>query len=526
MPSDTEFIDTNLVTQSLQKVARGAGIVFVGSIASIILAFVSRILIAKHYTEEEYGIFSLGYAILFISVMVGTLGLQEGTARQIAYYKGKEKNEVIWNIIFYSLLFGMVAGTFLFVFLFSFSNIISVKIFHLLRFSYYLQMFSVSIPFYVWLFIITAIFRGFGSVKEKVIFNDLLRNALFLIFLSYIVFENFAFRWVVISFSASIIVSLLIFSLYFIFKIKIILAKSSIKKYDFGIGKELLIFSLPLLLVTILNQVMSWTDTLMLGYFKTATVVGLYNAALPLGQFISLALGSILFIYMPVISELYAKNKLYEIKRSYTILTKWLSAATLPLVLIFLFFPRTTLSFLFGCKYVLAATPLQILVLGFFLNNLLGPNGATLLAMGKTKFLMCVTFAAAVINVALNIILIPSYGMNGAAIATVVAIVSINIVRSIKLYSISGIHSLEKNIVKPILLSVVLVLIIYFIAKNILVVTFWMLPILFFIFLILYAFFLVITKSLDREDLEMLLTIEKKTGIDLSLMKKIMKKFE
>jgi len=525
MTASEQPVDSSLLNETLQKVAKGAGTVFIGSIVSIVFAFISRILIAKYYTQGEYGTFSLGYTILLISATVGTLGLQEGVARQIAYYKGKGNNKAVSGVIFFSLLFSLVAGITLFILLFSSSNIISVKVFHLLKFSYYLKIFSIAIPFSILLLVLTSIFRGFGSVKENVLFTNSLRNLLFLSFLSYIILKSFTFKWVVISYSTSIIISSIIFVLYFVSKSKSFFSGLSIKKIDSSFGKELIIFSLPLLLVSVLSQIMNWTDTLMLGYFKIAEVVGLYNAALPLAQFVSMALSSMLFIYMPIVSELHAKNRIYEMKRSYTVLTKWLSVVTLPLVIIFVFFPRTTLSFLFGAKYILASTALQILAIGFFINNLLGPNGATLMAIGKTKFLMYVTFAAAALNIILNIILIPVYGINGAAVATVTALISINIIRSIKLYSISKIHSLEKKIIKPMILSVILLLIIYFIAKNLITITFWMLPVLFVILLILYGVFLLLTKSFDREDLEMLLAIEKKMGINFKAIKGIIKRF-
>ena len=526
MVMDEESPDATILNETLQKVAKGASIVFVGSVIGIIVAFVARVLIARNYTPEEYGIFSLGFVILSICTIIGTLGLQDGTARQIAYYTGKKDERKINGIISYSLLLGLVAGGILFLLLFFSSSLISEKFFHLPSLSYTLKIFSFAIPFFILLYIFTAIFRGFGSVKEKVIFMDFLRNLLFLLFLLCILWFTPSFKWVVLSFSASIILTLALLLIYIIIKNPPIFSKISIKKVNHSTGKELLLFSLPLLFVSILYLIMNWTDTIMLGYFKTADIVGLYNAALPLGQFISVALSSMLFVYMPIVSELHAKNQIYEMKRSYVVLTKWLSAVTFPLAMIFALFPYTVLNFLFGHKYILAGTALQILAFGFFINNLMGPNGATLTAMGKTKFLMKVTFAAACINVVLNALLIPKYGINGAAFATVTALILINIIRSIKLYSISKIHPLERNILKPLILCGLIFFTIYIVTKKFLIITFWMLPIIFIIFLVLYGISLLITKSFDKEDIEMLTAIENKTGINLSLIRRAIKRFE
>ena len=93
MPSnETEPIDTALVAQSLQKIAKGAGIVFIGNAAGMLLAFIGRLLVARYCTPMEYGLFSLGYTIVLVCLTIGTLGLEDGVARQIAYYKEKRNN--------------------------------------------------------------------------------------------------------------------------------------------------------------------------------------------------------------------------------------------------------------------------------------------------------------------------------------------------------------------------------------------------------------------------------------------------
>jgi O-antigen/teichoic acid export membrane protein len=516
---------SEIVNQSLQKVAKGTVIILVGGIISLLLSFVVLVIIVRNFTVPEYGIFSLSLTILNISIAIGALGLKDGTARQIAYYRAKKENEKVNGVISYSLLFGLLAGVTLFVLVFFSSDIISIKVFNLPELSFSLKVFSIAIPFLILINILIAILRGFGRTKEKIIFENILRSLLFISFLSFLIWIGFSFEWAITTYILSIIITCVVFVIYFIKKKRQITLQHATRSKDKSIGKELLIFSLPLLLVTILSQIMISTDTLMLGFFKTSDIVGLYNAVIPLGRYISVALAAMLFTYVPVLSELYANNKIAEMRRSYAILTKWLCAVTFPLAMVFVFFPNVVLELIFGYEYVSARTTLQILTIGFFLNNFMGPNGAALTAMGKTKFLMLATSVAACINVGLNTLLIPKYGINGAAIATVTALVSINIIRSIKVYSISRIHSLNKNNVKPILLSSILIFVIYIIAKKFLTITFWMLPILFGLFIILYGLSLLLTKSFDKEDLDMLLNIEKRIGLNFKRIKRLLKRF-
>jgi O-antigen/teichoic acid export membrane protein len=222
------------------------------------------------------------------------------------------------------------------------------------------------------------------------------------------------------------------------------------------IAKKLLFFSVPLLAVSMLTMVMSWTDTLMLGYFKTPDVVGVYNAALPLAHLLLTVVASVGFIYVPIIAQLYSKNQMQEIERSYAISTKWCFIGTLPLFFIFFLFPEIVLNLLFGSRYIGAALILQVLSLGFLFNSYFGFNYHTLIIMGKSKFLMLYFLISAVTNISLNTILIPALGATGAAIASASSFALVEVIMTVKLYMTSRIHPFTKTYSKLTILSILL----------------------------------------------------------------------
>ena len=299
----------------------------------------------------------------------------------------------------------------------------------------------------------------------------------------------------------------------------------SVKSITMPATKELLFFSLPLLGTAVLAMVISWTDTLLLGSLKSSVDVGLYNAATPLARFISFPLSALIIIYMPIISGLYAKGRIDEIKKNFLILTKWLCSATLPLFIFLFLFSETIIATLFGSTYVSSANVLRILAIGFIINNFVGPCGVTLVGMGKPRFIMFATLTAAVLNVVLNIILIPSFGIVGAATASVIAIVSINLVKIWKLYLISGVQSLSKNLIKPTLLFLASIAFLYFIFQNFVTIVWWMLPPLFILFYIIYIIAVLSTKSFDQEDLKILMLVERKIGKKSSVVEKLLGRF-
>jgi len=512
------------LNDSLVKIAKGAGIAFGGSLAGLFLGFISRPMVARYGTEADYGVYSLALVILNICAAIATLGLRQGASRSIAYARGKNDSERVQKLIPASVQFGLIAGISLGIIVFLTSDILASKIFHDAALAFPLKIFALGIPFLTLIYVLVSIFRGFDEVKPTVYFQHILRPLLLLLFLLPIIFFNLPFTGVFYAFLGSLVISCVVLIIYAVKRLPFPIEFRT-RLSASPVAKELLLFSLPLLGMTILVLVITWTDTLMLGGLKSSADVGLYNTAHPLAHFISAPLTAMGLIYLPVASGLYAQGSMPEMRRNFSILTKWLCAATLPLFLILFLFPDTVLGFLFGASYASAAIALRILSIGFIINNFMGPNGFTLIAMGEARFAMWATLATAVLNIGLNIALIPPFGIEGAAIASVAALTSVNLIVCRKLYSLAKAQPLSKNLIKPTLASLALVFLFGFIFGKLVTVTWWMLPLLFVLYYGIYGLAILLTKSFDKEDIAMLLAIEKRAGVNLSFIKRILRRF-
>ena len=510
---------------SLKKVVRGTIIVIIGTIVAMPLAFLAKIILARFFTQSEYGIFSLGFSIVNILVVISLLGLGVGSTRQIAYHREKKNFSQVQGIINSSMQISLITSIIVSMIVILTSDFLSIKVFHDSALSMPLKIFAISIPFITITDVLLSIYRGFDRVEEQVYFDNVLKNILFFVFLLPVLFFAFSFHYVIIAFLASFIVTLIVFVIYAKKRLPFsLIRKKGIRPIP-SIYKDLLLFSMPLLSIALFQMILTWTDTLMLGGMRTLDEVGLYNAAHPVADFIGIPMGALLLIFAPIITGLFAKESFSEIRRNYYVLTKWVFLTSLPLFLIIFLFPQVFLNSLFGNNYVSAGLTLQVLSLGYFIVNLLGPNGTTLVAIGKTKFLMWASFAAAVLNIILNLVLIPFMGILGASIATSISIAFHCIIRQAKVHSLLKIDPITRNLLKPTIISIPLILIIWFIVISYLVVTIWMLPLIFLLFIIVIFLVMIFTKSLDQEDIVMILEIEKKLGINLSPIKKILSKF-
>ena len=501
---------TKILEKSLGKIAKGAGVVFLGTMAGMFLAFIIRVVIVRYITLEEYGLYSLALVLSSLFTTVSILGLEEGSTRYIAYFRSRNKMRNVENTICSSLLITVITGLVSFITLFFFSDIISEKIFHCPRLTLPLKIFSASIPFGVLISIFTSFFRGFDDVKPRVYFQEIIRNVLFILLLILVISLHLPYLGVFYSYLISIVTVCVLFGLYALRKLPCSpINKSCLNIAGLTTGKKLLFFSFPLLGATMLNMLMNWTDTLMIGFFETPDVVGLYNGALPLARLILLALTSAGFIYVPIISGLYSMKLISEIKKTYQILGKWVYSVTLPLFFIFFLFPETVLGNLFGPEYSTAGLVLRLLSLGFMFHVFLGLNGLSLMVLGEPYFLLLTSFIGGLGNIILNYILIPPYGIMGAAIASLLSYAMVNILNSIKLYQLAGIHPFTKSYIKTCGISLILILISYALQITYHF-NFWMLIPLTGAFIVVYAIALYLTGSYDEEDRIMLLSIKKR----------------
>ena len=506
------------VNDSLRKIVKGAALFFVGSTLGLFIAFICRILVIRYITPAEFGLLSLSLTIFTIARSIANLGIPAGLTRQASHFLGKGETQKAIAIIKAGVYVSLAAGVFTAAVLFFASDAIA-EIFKM-QVSWILKLLSLALPFAILSGTLVSVFQVYENVRAKVLFNDILPNLLRLILVAFIVALSLSFCYVVSAYFLSFLIPGLVFVVY---ALKNLNFKTAEKTTIYV--KLLVLFSLPLLVQSLLGMIINWTDTLMIGYFLTPLDVGLYSGARPLAALMLSFLNSVNFLYYPIISQLYAKGKVKDVGRTYAIITKWLMSATLPVFLVMALFPKAVLWLLYGKAYIPASYALSILAFGFFVNVMLGPNGITLIAAGNVKYPTAVSTIAAVANVVLNLFFIPMYGITGAALASAITYGIGNVLVSLKLYRDYGMHPFTKNYVKPAVLSVSTALLTYYLARNFIGVSGLMLLAAFLFFAAIYAISLLVTKSFDKEDIMLLLSIESKLGINLSWLKNVLRKF-
>ncbi|MEJ2628681.1 MAG: flippase [bacterium] len=205
--------------------------------------------------------------------------------------------------------------------------------------------------------------------------------------------------------------------------------------YDFRIIKFILKEGMPIGINLIFATIYTLVDQVMLSFMYNDEVVGWYRAAYQFVFTMTLIPEQLLKAAFPVLSKYFVKS-LADLKILFNRLLKFLLLAALSLATFILDLIRL----LYGNEYINGANALQILVwsTAFIYINLIFAN--TVRAINKQRFTARIVMMGAVINVMLNFILIPKYGITGAAFSTLITEILVFTTHFIFLY---------RNIIQP-----------------------------------------------------------------------------
>ncbi|RLF73946.1 flippase, partial [Thermococci archaeon] len=156
------------VSHALQKIARGTGIIFAGTIVSMFFRFLSRAVMARFFSRAEYGVFNLALTILSVALVIATMGFQNSLPREVAFYKEKEPSRIGSLISTVLIIVSLTSLTFT-ALLISGSAYVA-HIFNEEWLVYALKVILLALPFSALTGSFIAISQGFGRVREKVYF--------------------------------------------------------------------------------------------------------------------------------------------------------------------------------------------------------------------------------------------------------------------------------------------------------------------------------------------------------------------
>ena len=338
------------VNESVNRIVGGSGVILAGTFLGMLLDILIKKVMTSHLSPADFGTYSLALTVISITGAVATLGLNEGIPRYIAFFRGRQEEQKVHELIISAILMGLIAGLL--------AILVSPSLFESLAgkgFDAQGQILSVvkilvfAIPFTILLNLTVAIYRGFDRTNVNMYFYNIIRPLSLLGFASAAVYFGASLKGVVFADLISMVFTFSIMSVYFVKKPPV---KPEWKIKFSEPTRQLIRYSFPLLITATLLNLMSWIDTIMLGYFRPAEVVGVYNAVYPIVGFLSLVIASMGYVYVPVASKLWGLNKTQPVGSIYAVMTKWCFLLTFPIFALIFVYPEFLITKLYGAEYV------------------------------------------------------------------------------------------------------------------------------------------------------------------------------
>lgn len=205
-------------------------------------------------------------------------------------------------------------------------------------------------------------------------------------------------------------------------------------KYDLAVHmKPILVF----FAMAAATNVYTNLDVVMLGFMKTDTDVGYYNAAIKVKTILVTLITSLGTVLLPRLSYYVKKDRKEEFYRIIGKAMNFVAVLGVPLTVYFALFAEESILFLAGADFKGAVLPMIILMPTILLIGLSNITGIQVLTpQNREKQVLYSILWGAAIDFLLNLILIPRYASSGAAIATVIAELAVLIVQCIYLHDI------------------------------------------------------------------------------------------
>jgi O-antigen/teichoic acid export membrane protein len=221
--------------------------------------------------------------------------------------------------------------------------------------------------------------------------------------------------------------------------------------------RDVLSFSLAAFGIGTLEFFLGQLDKVLIGFYINAREVGIYAVASALVAFVPIALQSVNQIFSPTIADLYSRGDRELLGRLFQTLTKWVLLFTFPLATVLIVFAKPVVA-MFGSDYVEGWPVLAIGVLGQLINCGTGSVGYLLLMSGNQARLVKIQGIVTVFMILINIILIPRWGIKGAAIGAAFATVSTNVLSLREVRSALGITPYNRGYLRVVPAVVAMIL--------------------------------------------------------------------
>jgi O-antigen/teichoic acid export membrane protein len=416
---------TNLVSDtSFSEILTGSVWALSARVIAMAVGFAFSVLVARLYGAEVVGIVAIINSFLMLVTLFTVMGTPTSILRLIPEHMAKYSpssafrvyRKTQYIVIAVSIATGALS--------FFCADLIAEKMFSKPHLSFYFALASIFIVFQSLMTLNTQAVRGLRLIRLFALMQVLPQtfNLLFLIGVGILwPSDDVPIYAVLFGFTITSITGWAVME--YVFKKRM----QPADKIQAIAGRTIVSMSLPMFMAGTMSFIIGNSGVIILGMFRAEAEVGYYSIAVKLATLTSFVLQAIDSMAGPKFSELFSLDKLDDLFHVAKKSAKLIFVITVPMLIGFLIFGKPILSIAFGKEFITAYPALVFIVVGEFVNSISGSTGMFMNMTGNQNTLSNIMIFAAILNIIINLWLIPIWGITGAAIAAMISLCLWNI---------------------------------------------------------------------------------------------------
>jgi O-antigen/teichoic acid export membrane protein len=435
----------------VRRLARGSALKFAGSVSYAVLSFLLVVLITRSLGRGGSGAFFEGVALFLILSNAAELGADTGVVRFLSAARARRETGELRATLSVALIPVAVVGAVLGLALVLAAPTLAEALASPARqeaVAEYFRALGFFVPLSAIETVVVSATRGFGSILPLVLVTNVAQPILRLALVAVAVAAGAGAALIAVAWGFPIALGLTaMFVVLFrlLHKAERRAAEGRPPRSEpppqarpwLRVAAEFWRFAIPRAGAAILATLVTWLDTLLVGALDSTAAAGVYTAASRFSLVGFAFLGAVLIVISPQVGGFLATAQLDRARVVFRTATAWLILATWPIYLLLAIFAPTILR-LFGAGFGAGAPALAIMSIAMLVNMGTGPVTTVLLMGGRSGWNLANSVGALVLNVGLNLLLIPRLGITGAAIAWAATIVGANLAAVVQVRLLVG----------------------------------------------------------------------------------------
>jgi O-antigen/teichoic acid export membrane protein len=425
---------------------RGSSLLLIGRTLSLGVNFVTQVLIVRALSKSDFGAFSYALSLVALAQMLITLGLDRGASRFLTIYDEQEDHDRLLGTIvgISGLILGL--GTVLVLGVYLFQGWIAGTLTEGPNALQVLLIMILLAPIQAFDQLLTGLLTVFASPRSIFFRKYVLAPALRLLVVIVLILAGSGVWFLAVGYVAAgaVGIGLYVVILWQVLDRRGTLAKLRAARVRIP-GREILVFAIPLVTTDIVYAFMNTSDAILLEHFKGLDSVAAWRVVQPAAGLNQVVMQSFTLLFTPAAARLFARKDVSGVADLYWRTAIWMAVISYPLFAVTFSLADVVTVTLYGHRYADSGIYMALLSFGYYFSTALGFNGLTLRIFGVARFIVVVNLLSAVVNIVLNLLLIPPLGALGAALGTTLTLVVFNVLKQVGLWRGTGISIFERR---------------------------------------------------------------------------------